>query len=1166
MARGASKRKFSQSTLSVPEKPRNVRERSASPAPGPSGIATIATAVKGLFSSQPDPSNPVIAGASDSLAPTPFIGNFFKGMASQASRIGENANLLSSFVNSELFYGGYVDDRKYQMEQIIQLAASLPEGNGALNQLTGKFIKLLWNSLEHPPLSYQGNEYKYRMADGSNNNVMYPHLGKAGSYYARTVNPQTLQLGVLPDPGVVFDAVFAARKERREHPNRISSMLFYLASIIIHDCFHTDESDSAIVKTSSYLDLSPLYGSSEEDQAKIRTFKDGLLKPDTFSNPRILGFPPGVAALVICFNRFHNYVAIQLKAINQDGRFSVSSRIRDPAAAQKKVDEDLFQTARLVTCGLYINIILIDYVRTILNLNRTNSTWTLDPRANVDVFGAEGLPSGIGNQVSVEFNLLYRWHSAISKKDEQWTNELYEKIFGTRPSEDVDEATFGIKLYQWLAKQGDDPSKWALDAGKYRRNSRGCFHDEDLCNILSNATEDVAGAFGPRNVPIAMKLIETMGIKQARAWNVATLNELRKFFKLDPHKTFSEITRDETTAHALKALYGHPDYVEMYPGLVAEDAKSPLDPGSGLCLGYTTSRAILADAVALSRGDRFYTVDSTPAILTNWGFNQIRSDPGVAQGHCIYNLLMRALPNYYRGNSVYAMFPFTVPQENLLIHKKLGVEKEYYYERPSFVPIPKSIKTWQGITSVLNDHNRFGVPWGLHTRYLTGHDYMLSGDKPWNFQQKQKVGEAMYGNAFPKPTDVQASRLAEVQKFYEDLTTQLVIIRSQALFDNVYQLDACRDVGNPSHAIFTAKIFHLPLVAPDDINPVGVTVDNLYLAMSVLFAYVFLDLDTARSFKLRSGAKTSADGIAKLVRIVVEAVKADSYLHLSDLFRMGRSGKVLGDYGTRLIRRLLDSGGSVDDVVWTIIPTCAAAIATQAQHFTLMLDLYLSDEYKKHWPDIQACAWSNKAEDFDKLKSYALEANRLAPAAYGLLRTCQVNSTIDDRGKKVSVKAGEQVYTDFISAGLDPKVFPNPKEIKLDRKRDLYIHHGHGQHACLGRPIVEVAMAAQLKVFAKLKNLKRAPGLQGELKKTSPTPNPVSSDPKPSPGRIDVFMKEDWSDWWPFPTTLKIHHEGFYESQENALDDDTGVPNLQQDISFSDMMQNGINGHADSTA
>ena len=42
----------------------------------------------------------------------------------------------------------------------------------------------------------------------------------------------------------------------------------------------------------------------------------------------------------------------------------------------------------------------------------------------------------------------------------------------------------------------------------------------------------------------------------------------------------------------------------------AEEAKKPM-PGAGLCPGYTISRAILADAVCLTRGDRFLTVDFT---------------------------------------------------------------------------------------------------------------------------------------------------------------------------------------------------------------------------------------------------------------------------------------------------------------------------------------------------------------------------------------------------------------------------------------------------------------------------------------------------------------------------------------------------------------------------
>jgi hypothetical protein len=363
--------------------------------------------------------------------------------------------------------------------------------------------------------------------------------------------------------------------------------------------------------------------------------------------------------------------------------------------------------------------------------------------------------------------------------------------------------------------------------------------------------------------------------------------------KLEPHKSFSDITRNEEVARSLAALYQHPDCVELYPGLVVEDAKEPLEPGSGLCPGYTISRTILANTVAMTRGDRFYTRDYTPSNLTNWGWNEVKSDPDVAQGGCFYNLVMRALPFYYRSNSIYAMYPFTVPEENRKILSKLRKEQDYNFDRPSYIGMPMSISSWRAVTEILNDQASFAVPWGPHTYYLTHHDYMLSGDSVANAVRRREVKNALY---------CPVNGLKQVQTFYEDLTTQLVVARSERLRGEWYQLDACRDVSNPSHTIFVAKMFHLPLNKRGDVNPVGVEVDQLYLALSVLFAYVFIDLDTARSFKLRSSAKTATDQLSKLVKTVCEAVKSGGVFRLGDIIPMGDAGRMLEDYGTRLLK------------------------------------------------------------------------------------------------------------------------------------------------------------------------------------------------------------------------------------------------------------------------
>ena len=107
-------------------------------------------------------------------------------------------------------------------------------------------------------------------------------------------------------------------------------------------------------RSSSYLDLGPLYGNNAAEQRLIRTGKDGRLKRDAFSEKRLLGQPPGVAALLIAFNRYHNYIVGELAAINENGRFTLQEDMRhlntetrkypDPVAVR---DEELFQTGRL---------------------------------------------------------------------------------------------------------------------------------------------------------------------------------------------------------------------------------------------------------------------------------------------------------------------------------------------------------------------------------------------------------------------------------------------------------------------------------------------------------------------------------------------------------------------------------------------------------------------------------------------------------------------------------------------------------------------------------------------------------------------------------------------------------------------------------------------------
>lgn len=147
-----------------------------------------------------------------------------------------------------------------------------------------------------------------------------------------------------------------------------------------------------------------------------------------------------------------------------------------------------------VTCGLYINCILYDYLRTIIALNRTNEPWILDPRVRgPEVYSSEGTPMGVGNHVSCEFNIVYRWHSTISERDDRWLQEFMQIVFPGRDMSKISVDDFMLGLYGWSKKVDPDPGKrqW----GGLVRNASGAFDDADLVKVLTESTEDCAGRY-----------------------------------------------------------------------------------------------------------------------------------------------------------------------------------------------------------------------------------------------------------------------------------------------------------------------------------------------------------------------------------------------------------------------------------------------------------------------------------------------------------------------------------------------------------------------------------------------------------------------------------------------------------------------------------------------
>ncbi|RIA90433.1 heme peroxidase [Glomus cerebriforme] len=554
-----------------------------------------------------------------------------------------------------------IDDSKLELEKFISTVSKLPhlpEFDTILPLLGRLLITQLWTDISKPPAMIAGD--LYRSSDGSGYNKLSSSLGKANSQYALTSRIQNpIKLSVLPKPDQIFDEILVQDGEFVDHPAGISSMLFYLAIIITHDLFHTSMADPTINLNSSYLDLSPLYGSNADEQKSIRAFNGGLLKPDTFADSRILLQPPGVGALLILFSRNHNYIAQNLLEKNESGRFSITDP-NDPKQLAKQ-DEDLFQTARLVNCGYYINVILHDYLRTILGLERTSGTWFLDPTTPYPKKGQlQSLPTGIGNLVSLEFNYIYRWHPAVSKEDTAWVENEFKEILGD-DWENITIDEFKKKMGSWGRSIPKDPSKWTFK--DIERDSDNRFKESDIARELINGTLKVAGAFGANRIAKVFRPIELLGIQSARNLGLSSLNDFRRSLNLVPYNSFEEMNPDPKVVEKLEKLYGSVDNVELYPGLMTEKSKPP-ELGSAVSLPFTVSRAILSDAVNLVRNDRFYTDDFSPRNLTVWGWKEVQSDPNdLSSGGVLHKLILRHVPNIYKENSALALYPFIIPSQ-----------------------------------------------------------------------------------------------------------------------------------------------------------------------------------------------------------------------------------------------------------------------------------------------------------------------------------------------------------------------------------------------------------------------------------------------------------------------------------------------------------------------
>ncbi|EAU90460.2 heme peroxidase [Coprinopsis cinerea okayama7 len=973
-----------------------------------------------------------------------------------------------------------IDDRKLFLEHALTFISRLEEGPLA-RTLKNKIIQLLYNDLTHPASTSVSNQFAWRTADGSCNNVDIPDMGKAGTPYSRSVQ-QTVPLpkNQMPDAGLLFDTLLR-REKFVPHPGGLSSLMFAFATLVIHTVFRTSHRDWTINETSSYVDLAPLYGNNEDDQNRIR-IRDGRghLYPDVFAEDRLLLLPPAVCALLVLFSRNHNYIATKLLEVNERGTFVDPSTLSmdDPKQKAKLMaqDEELFQTARLVNCGWFAMVVFSDYFSCILGLVRDGNSWSLTPFDEIRMEDHTLFERGKGNSCSVEFNCLYRWHTTTSREDEKWTEGVFSQLFPGKPFEEVTIDDFKTTAHKLLTNR-PPTTEWTF--GGLKRQPDGRFRDEDLARIIQDATECEAAAFGARGTPAVMRLNEIMGIEQSRRWGVCSLNEFRKFLGLKPYETFLEWNSDPDVARTAELLYGDINKLELYVGLQAEEAK-PLVDGAGLCPGYTCSRAILSDAIALTRGDRFFTHDFTPFNLTAWGYQDCQRDPNAwGFGSTMARLFLRTLPEDFDEKSVYTFFPLMTPQSMKVHLTKLNQLDNYDLARPKRNPCPTIIRDYPSVVAILNEPLGFRSPYSQKTRKI------INGPI-----------KGFYPAEGPKEQDVVRKALSGSPEVVGKVGTYFYEQIKKTIDENSYTfvngkkrgIDVVKKVINTVPTAWLGDLGGLHVKTSKD-SAGNYTVDELFQQLSEIYSFIFLNVDPAKVMVLQ-------EKVRKYLKVIIPDIK-DNFtgsFSLTGLFNTVFKYKkpVHHEIISRLTENeTLKNHDVLSNVILALVVVGNAEITLAS---TNILDYYLGSDKAADIGKLAA------AGDVAGLKPYIYEALRAVPPFAGVYRVSTREQIF--AGRKFA--ESERVFLDITAANNQSRE-ESTKEIL----------RAEGAFEYLGEELTVEILAQIIRAIFERPGLTRAPGHSGQMSR-------FKTDNRPECHHTYLHHGERVTEW---PYTLSVLYD-----------------------------------------
>lgn len=353
---------------------------------------------------------------------------------------------------------------------------------------------------------------------------------------------------------------------RRKDGTRLcpkSTVLFpYFAEWFTDGFLRSDRSESRDLRrneSNHEIDLMQLYGLTSAQTQDLRSGQNGRLKSQIINGEE---FPPYLcqdgeikpefsSLRVVHFKQLSDAQKSTLFAMGSDtSNFQLGfvlmnvlflrehNRVAGRLAQQYPTwsGDRLFETTRNILTVLLIKIVIEEYIN---HLTPYYFQFQADPKAFTNKRWYRT------NWMAIEFNLLYRWHSAVP----------------SRLRIDGQEYTIAKTLWpgELVTRRGLGPH--FEDASRQPAAQIGVFNTDDSPLQVE------------RESTFSLLDVERESIDQARVVELATYNDYRAYCGFPRVTRFNQISGDSGVQSALRDVYGHVDRIEFYVGLFAEDPR-----------------------------------------------------------------------------------------------------------------------------------------------------------------------------------------------------------------------------------------------------------------------------------------------------------------------------------------------------------------------------------------------------------------------------------------------------------------------------------------------------------------------------------------------------------------------------------------------------------------